>query len=256
MLVLGLIIILAAALYLRIAYKHPKLPVTFLRNDRGVEEKTRVLLVTAHPDDECMFFAPTILALGRLPEIELHLLCVTKGDHEGQGEQRMRELERSCAVLGIDIANVVVLDHPDFQDSPNARWNTALLGRLIEEHVVRHRIARLITFDWRGISGHLNHIALERSVRSVNLPTYTLATVSLLRKYSAMLDIMFSVPLRYVIGASLEREDDKLLFVASLEDYRRGVQAMREHTSQFIWFRQLYVVFSRYMYINVLHRVD
>ena len=25
----------------------------------------RILLITAHPDDECMFFAPTILSLGR-----------------------------------------------------------------------------------------------------------------------------------------------------------------------------------------------
>ncbi|KAI9597539.1 hypothetical protein BDF19DRAFT_463926 [Syncephalis fuscata] len=266
MLVLGVIIICAVALYLRISYKHPKLPITFLRNDRGAEEKTRVLFVTAHPDDECMFFSPTILALNRQPDVEIHLLCVTKGDHEGLGDQRMRELEKSCAVLGIDIAHVVVLDHPDFQDSPNARWNTALLGRIIEEHITRHQISRLITFDWRGISGHLNHVALERSVRhmlvtshrlsSVNMPTYTLVTIPLLRKYAAMLDIMFSVPIRYVIGASLEREDDKLLFVASIDDYRRGVQAMREHSSQFVWFRQLYVIFSRYMYINVLHRVD
>jgi N-acetylglucosaminylphosphatidylinositol deacetylase len=90
---------------------------------------------------------------------------VLLGDHDGQGEVRMRELEKSCAVLGIDIARVVVMEHPDLQDSPTARWNTALLGRLVEEHIIRHRISRLITFDWRGISGHLNHIALERSVR-------------------------------------------------------------------------------------------
>jgi N-acetylglucosaminylphosphatidylinositol deacetylase len=99
-------------------------------------------------------------------------------------------------------------------------------------------------------------LVTSQRLSSVNLPTYTLVTVPLLRKYSAMLDIIFSVPLRYVVGASLEREDDRLLFVSSIEDYRRSVQAMREHTSQFIWFRQLYVIFSRYMFINVLHRVD
>jgi N-acetylglucosaminylphosphatidylinositol deacetylase len=99
-------------------------------------------------------------------------------------------------------------------------------------------------------------LVTSQTLSSANMPTYTLVTVPLLRKYSAMLDILFSLPLRYVIGTSLEREDDKLLFVASIEDYQRGVQAMREHSSQFIWFRQLYVLFSRYMYINVLHRVD
>jgi hypothetical protein len=79
MFVLGIFILLAVGLYLLVGYRHPKLPITFLRNDRGAEEKTRVLLLTAHPDDECMFFSPTILALNRQPEVEIYLLCVTKG---------------------------------------------------------------------------------------------------------------------------------------------------------------------------------
>jgi hypothetical protein len=31
----------------------------------------------------------------------------------------------------------------EFQDDPKARWNIALLGRLIEEHVIRHNIHRV-----------------------------------------------------------------------------------------------------------------
>lgn len=38
----------------------------------------RTLLVTAHPDDEAMFFAPTVLALGRLGH-RLRLLCFSAG---------------------------------------------------------------------------------------------------------------------------------------------------------------------------------
>jgi len=39
----------------------------------------RVLLVTAHPDDESMFFAPTLsLLLHRRADI--HLLCLTNGE--------------------------------------------------------------------------------------------------------------------------------------------------------------------------------
>ena len=37
----------------------------------------RVLLITAHPDDECMFFSPTLLALGRQQQV--YLLCLTDG---------------------------------------------------------------------------------------------------------------------------------------------------------------------------------
>jgi N-acetylglucosaminylphosphatidylinositol deacetylase len=38
----------------------------------------RVLFVTAHPDDECMFFAPSILQLARCCQV--YLLCFCTGD--------------------------------------------------------------------------------------------------------------------------------------------------------------------------------
>ena len=41
-----------------------------------------ILLVTAHPDDECMFFAPTILMLQQLIDAEIHLLCLSSGKYK------------------------------------------------------------------------------------------------------------------------------------------------------------------------------
>lgn len=38
----------------------------------------RTLIVTAHPDDECMFFAPTIIRLVEL-NANVHLLCLSQG---------------------------------------------------------------------------------------------------------------------------------------------------------------------------------
>lgn len=38
----------------------------------------RALIVTAHPDDECMFFAPTIIQLIKL-NASVHLLCLSEG---------------------------------------------------------------------------------------------------------------------------------------------------------------------------------
>lgn len=40
--------------------------------------ETRALLVTAHPDDECMFFAPTILKLVE-SQAAVYLLCLSTG---------------------------------------------------------------------------------------------------------------------------------------------------------------------------------
>lgn len=39
----------------------------------------RVLLVTAHPDDESMFFGPTILSLIRRKDCKIYLLCLSNG---------------------------------------------------------------------------------------------------------------------------------------------------------------------------------
>lgn len=39
----------------------------------------RVLLVTAHPDDESMFFGPTILSLIRRKNCKIYLLCLSNG---------------------------------------------------------------------------------------------------------------------------------------------------------------------------------
>lgn len=46
--------------------------------DKLVSDGVRALLVTAHPDDECMFFAPTILRLLEL-NVSVHLLCLSSG---------------------------------------------------------------------------------------------------------------------------------------------------------------------------------
>lgn len=43
----------------------------------------RVLFVTAHPDDESMFFAPTILTLTRSGQYDVFLLCMSSGDTVG-----------------------------------------------------------------------------------------------------------------------------------------------------------------------------
>ena len=40
------------------------------------------------------------------------------------------------------------------------------------------------------------------------------------------------------------------VFVAGARAYFRAVRAMHEHRSQLVWFRRLYVLFSRYMWVD------
>ena len=51
----------------------------------------RVLLVISHPDDESMFFGPTIQALRRAGA-RTHILCLSNGDADGLGAVREKEL--------------------------------------------------------------------------------------------------------------------------------------------------------------------
>ena len=43
------------------------------------EELVHVAIVTAHPDDEVLFFAPTIQALQRDSNVCVHVICLSSG---------------------------------------------------------------------------------------------------------------------------------------------------------------------------------
>ena len=47
------------------------------RGKRFEFDNRAVLVITAHPDDECMFFSPTILNLQQCSTV--HLLCLSTG---------------------------------------------------------------------------------------------------------------------------------------------------------------------------------
>jgi hypothetical protein len=67
------------------------------------------LILTAHPDDESMFFAPTILGL-KNHGWDVRGLCLSVGDAEGLGHERLDELKRGYEVLGVDKKNVAVVN--------------------------------------------------------------------------------------------------------------------------------------------------
>ena len=77
------------------------------------EHPASVLLLTAHPDDECMFFAPTLLALlATTPPPSVYSLCLSVGNADGLGETRRAELGKSLDVLGVPKGRRWVIDRP------------------------------------------------------------------------------------------------------------------------------------------------
>ena len=118
------------------------------------------ILVIAHPDDESMFFVPTLRNLKTRGET-FWILCLTTGDYDGLGTIRSEEMQRAGVLLGAE--KTIVCD--TLKDHPTQRWDTEQVQHQIQEslHQALHdknTWSRLIilTFDEYGVSGHVNHI--------------------------------------------------------------------------------------------------
>ncbi|NXO26640.1 PIGL acetylase, partial [Cisticola juncidis] len=176
------------------------------------------------------------------------------GNYYNHGEIRKKELEQSCCVLGIPASDVTVLDHRDLPDDPAVEWDTQLLASLVLEHIKAKNISLVLTFDAGGVSGHANHISLYSAVRYnickclwclpgllQGCRVLVLESVNLFRKYISFLDVL--------ISCLLPRD---ALFILTEEETEQAKRAMRCHRSQLLWFRRLYLLFSRYLVVNSL----
>ncbi|RMZ84836.1 hypothetical protein DV737_g995, partial [Chaetothyriales sp. CBS 132003] len=124
----------------------PPPPASLLHNKR-------IILLIAHPDDESMFFAPTVQAL-TAPHLQNHvkILCLSTGNADGLGDTRRRELEAAALTLGVrrreDI--FVLDDETRFRDGMHEQWSSDQIARV--------------------------------------LALYTLTTINTVRKYSSIID--------------------------------------------------------------------
>ncbi|KAF1410435.1 N-acetylglucosaminyl-phosphatidylinositol de-N-acetylase, partial [Spheniscus humboldti] len=176
------------------------------------------------------------------------------GNYYNQGEIRKKELEQSCFLLGIPASDVTVLDHRDLPDNPAVEWDTQLLAAFVLKHIEANNINLVVTFDAGGVSGHANHISLYAALRykyccseifihflCLGCRVLLLESVNLFRKYISVLDVP--------VSCLLPRD---ALFILTEEETEQARRAMRCHRSQLLWFRHIYMLFSRYMMINSL----
>ncbi|TFY82464.1 hypothetical protein EWM64_g1549 [Hericium alpestre] len=244
--------------------------------------------MTAHPDDECMFFAPTITSLASftrqnneklskrhgqdaspLSKAEVFSLCISVGNADSLGDTRRIEFERSLDVLGIGEKQRWVLDVDGLQDNFTEKWDTSLIADVVRPYVLENDITTILTFDEHGISSHPNHVSLYYGVSYLlsNLShegplrtAYALASVPTPAKYlgpTAPLLAKLDGVLSYCDARSIAsncpyatRLPGMPVFVAGMRQYLTAVRAMRQHRTQLVWYRWLYVLFSRYMWVN------
>ncbi|KAI9293826.1 LmbE-like protein, partial [Neoconidiobolus thromboides FSU 785] len=227
-----------------------------------------ILLATAHPDDEVMFFSPIILELAKNKKVNLHLLCLSNGDHDNLGKVREKELIEACGKLGINKNNIKVLNQDNFRDGPKELWPPHEVSNVLETYIIKNKIRTVLTFDLQGVSGHINHIALRVGVEHMlktstilnqkekSVVAYQLESIPLLRKYISIFDLIFTLSkIDYTFSSIRHNLPDinvpnQILVISSLNQVLTSRNAMYQHQSQMVWFRHLYILFSRYMFIS------
>lgn len=211
------------------------------------------LLVIAHPDDEAMFFGPLLLNIADCEPSKTYLLSLSNGNYDGLGYIREKELLNVASSFGIPKNNVKIINDSRLQDGMNQSWNRQYIAEIVSNIINLKNISLVISFDKDGISSHPNHQDVYHGISSIykdlsknNSTFITLTSVSLFRKYLSFFDIPLTL-----IDYSLQVSH--LLVTLSFSDYTRLVKVLLNHRSQMVWFRWLYAIFSRYMFINTFN---
>ena len=105
--ILAIIVPLLFAFILRESVNHDTL---FLQINSRTNSPPKVLFITAHPDDESLFFAPTLVSL-QSSNADVFFLCLSTGNADGLGKVRQQELIQSLNVLGIQDGKRWILDN-------------------------------------------------------------------------------------------------------------------------------------------------
>jgi len=226
-----------------------------LRRWKLKRANTTLILIIAHPDDESMFFVPTISCFD--PD-EVHVICLSTGNADGLGSVREFELEIACSkVFGIPKANIDIINHPDLLDGMQERWPISTVSEVVFESMSRipkHHPFTVVTFDQNGVSGHSNHIATsygvirmfqENEVELQHASLLLLNSLSLHRKYSGILEAIY---------LSFAYDENRLVF--GNNEISLSYRAMKAHSSQFVWYRKLFVLFSAYSFVNSYTRFN
>lgn len=201
----------------------------FLRNLKRLFATARLpkdtsLLLIAHPDDESMFFAPTLLSLGK----NAIVLCLSHGNYYGRGETRKGEMRRLCKYLG---AKLLLFDFADNED-----WDPKLVCKIIGLAQNVYGFGRIYTFDENGVSGHKNHISCFGGARlfseETGVPSFYLKSKGLVAKY--FIDV----------------EVSRRMVCTSVRNMYIPAVMMAKHRSQMVWYRLIYMFLSNYMSYN------
>ena len=113
----------------------------------------RNMVITAHPDDETLFFGGTILSR---PHEEWTVVCLTDGNADGRGDERMAELDEACELLGVQ--SVI---KASFEDTYDQNLDQRKLKKFF---ATLPEVDNIFTHGPLGEYGHPHHIQTSYAV--------------------------------------------------------------------------------------------
>lgn len=185
-----------------------------------------IVAVFAHPDDEAFGPAGTLAKFAKSHDV--YILCATKGEiggnHHRLAQIRSRELLKSAKILGVK--KVYFLGFIDGTLS-NSLYHA--LAKKIESKLKILRPQTLLTFEHRGISGHIDHIVVSMVTTFVfnRLPFVTKLLLYCIidRQRVDINDYFIYFPPGY--------KKNEIDLVVNIKDYwQTKVKAMMTHKSQ------------------------
>ncbi len=233
-----------------------------MESSMPVSAKPVYVLVIAHPDDESLFFLPTVRYLVNKGE-RVWFLCLTNGNYDGLGSERETELEKAGRLLG---AKVIIRNDKEFQDHPTERYDKEIVAKNVLDSLANnnnyYRFV-LITFDEGGVSGHVNHTDVHYGVKHlmeepdksvcISDAWYLKSESNLIVKYFPFMSwVLLLLSFFGATGLTSTSTTFKDSRIVRMHDPRLNWKAMATHKSQFVWYRRLFVVFSCYTYYNKL----
>jgi LmbE family N-acetylglucosaminyl deacetylase len=186
------------------------------------------LVVVAHPDDEVFGPGGTLALLAGNNTVTL--ICVTDGDNPTEKNPfaaiRRRELEASSRVLGVH--EVVFFDYPD--GGLCNRLYHEVAGK-IQKVVDRVKPTMLMTFEPRGISGHIDHMAVSM------ITSYVYRENKSIRElwYYCQLESRLTRPFNdhyFIYFPKGYSKDEVDMVIDTSSVWGQQVRAMRKHESQ------------------------
>lgn len=254
-------------------------------------QNSTVYFVIGHPDDEVMFFAPTLVEVAK-PKHNNHvkLVCFSRGDavDKSMGAIRSQELRNSARIFGLDFADVHVLDN--YADGMDVNWSPQDISDSLNEIVDISESAKsvIVTFDEIGVSNHPNHILLFHGCKRFfevvvhpkiqakpfkNTTLYVLKSLSFWEKYSFTLltniELLVDFFSRFFLSNILKVNINISFFDSFASKQLPSIKVYSDlnmlslsyaamaygHFSQMVWFRYGWLVFSRYLTFNHLTQV-